>query len=134
VRYTVTLTPEPAALFVDPDRLTLERDDYLRIGALSASLTVSGTLEPGDDDHVRATLMSATGTLNVAVTIDGAPAPDGTFRIGATARPGGTSVDLADPAVLGRPVSASPAPGAGTAPVTVTFWRTARGGTDASGR
>jgi len=129
VRYIVTLATDPSVPIVDQDRLTLERDDYLRIGPLSTSLTVSGTLDPGEEDHVRMDVLASTGKLKVTIALEGTPAPDGTLRVGASGRPAAAAIDLADPALVGAPSAASGA--TETTPVVVSLWRVPRraGGT-----
>jgi hypothetical protein len=127
VRYIVTLTTDPPAPIVDPDRLTLERGDMMNFGPLAASLTVSGTLAPGEDDHVRMDVVGSTGKLKVRIVLEGAPAPAGILRLGASSRPAGdATIDLADPAWLGAPAT-PPSPAPGAPPVTVSLWRVARG-------
>ena len=127
IRYKVTLTPDPPAAFADADRLTLERNDLLAVGAFGASLTLSGTLEPGDEDHARADLSTTTGKLDATITVDGAPAPDGAFRVGSSARPAASPVDLADPALRGAPPARTgDVASADGTPITVTFWRVPR--------
>ncbi|MGH7894961.1 MAG: sulfatase family protein, partial [Candidatus Binatia bacterium] len=136
--YAVTLAGDPAVPIVEPDRLTLERGDRLRLGERSSTLTVAGTLEPGDDDRIRMDILAASGTLKVGITLDGAPAPAGTLRLGATRKPAGVLVDLADPALVGEPSEAlgsvpSAAPSAAPVDlprVTVALWRAAGEGAE----
>ena len=68
-------------------------------------------------------VLAAAGRLTLAVTLDGVAAPAGTVELGARGAPGGATLDLADPVLLGEPRG-----GAGTAPpreITVALWRAA---------
>lgn len=118
-QYRVTIVGDPPVPIVEPDRLTLERGDRLHAYQSSSALAVGGTIEPGDEDDVRMDIPVAAGTMKIAITLDGEPAPPGTLRLGAGARVAGESVELADPALAGEPESAP----ADVPPVAVFLWR-----------
>jgi arylsulfatase len=103
VAYVVTLASDPPVPIVEPDRLSLERSDRLHIHEGSSALTLSGTIDPGDDDQIRMDVLTAAGVLKFTIALDGASAPVGTLRLGAGAKPAGVLVDLADPALVGEP-------------------------------
>jgi arylsulfatase len=121
LEYTLTVTGTPPVPLLDVDRLTLEATDAIVVGERSASLTVHGRLEPGDDDHVRFDVPAATGTLRVTVTAHGGHAADATIHIGAAGHRIDGPVDLADPRLVGEP---PPHPArADASAVTVALWR-----------
>jgi arylsulfatase A-like enzyme len=116
IAYVVTLASTPPLPIVEPDRLSLERWDRLHVHEHSSALSVGGMIDPGDDDQIRMDILAKTGTLQFTLTLDGAPAPPGTLRLGAGATLAGTLVDLADPALVGEPpvIPAAPSPAAAT--------------------
>ncbi len=117
VPYVVRVTTEPPTPLVEIDRVDLERTDRIAAGEHAASLTLAGTLEPGDVDQMRMDVLAATGTMRVAITLGGAPAPAGTLRIGTAGKRVDGAVDLADPALVGAPADA------GDAPIVAQLWR-----------
>src|SRR6185436_2483265 len=53
VPYVVRITTDPPIPLVEVDRVGLEHGERVAVGEHSASLTVAGTLDPGDVDQVR---------------------------------------------------------------------------------
>lgn len=105
VRYVVDVTTAPPLPVIAIDRPTLETDDLVDFDPHTSAFTVSGTLTPGDEDRVRFDVLAATGELKIAIRVDGAPAPDGTLRIGVDGVATTGVVDLADPRLLGAPAA-----------------------------
>jgi arylsulfatase A-like enzyme len=118
VRYVVDVASDPPVPLIALDRLTLERGDLVDFRPRTSAFSVVGTLDPGDDDHVRFDVLASTGVLKLTLRLDGAPAADGWLRLGGESVPSGPIVDLADPKLAG-----TPAVPAGTDAVTVALWR-----------
>ncbi len=119
VRYAIVLSTEPPAPVIAIDRLSLEAGDVFDFKPRTSAFSLLGTLAPGDEDHVRFDVLTATGALRITLRLDGGPAPDGTLRLGALRKPGGARVDLGDGDLAGEPVAPLPA----DAPVIVELWR-----------
>lgn len=119
VRYVVAVSTEPAAPVIAIDRPTLEAGDVFDFTPQTSAFSVLGTLTPGDEDRVRFDVLATSGVLKVSVRLDGAAAPEGTLRIGASGAPATAVVDLADPRLEGAP----PAPSAPDPAVVVELWR-----------
>jgi len=113
--------PSPPVKLLDVDRLTLEASDTVLVGSGATSLTIRGQLQPGEDDHLRFDIPRTTGALRIALTLDEAPAPPGTLRVGATTHADGAPIDLASSGLDELPVR-QPA-SADAPPVTVSLWR-----------
>lgn len=118
VRYVVDVATEPAAPVIAIDRLGLEAGDVFDFKPRTSAFSVLGALGPGDEDRVRFDVLATTGVLKLVIRLDGAPAPEGTLRIGADAVSSGAVVDLADPRLDGAPATPSAEPR-----VTVELWR-----------
>jgi len=117
VHYRLELASEPPVPVIAIDRLSLEPDDFVDFGQRSSAFGVTGVLAPDDEDEVRFDVLAATGTLRLAVQLDGAPAPDGALRLGGTPAANGV-VDLTDPRL-----DAPPAAAVRSNDVTVELWR-----------
>jgi arylsulfatase len=124
VRYAVEVSSDPPIPLIAIDRVSLEPMDRIAFKARASAFSLTGTLEPGEQDQVRFDALAAVGVLKIAVTLDRIPAPDGTLRLGAHGKPAGTVVDLADADLAGEPagVDVAPPPN-GAPPVTVELWR-----------
>ncbi len=122
VRYVVDVTSEPAVPVIAIDRLHLEAGDLVDFKAHTSAFSVLGTLTPGDEDRVRFDVLATAGALKVAIRLDGAPAPDGTLKVGAGATPADVVVDLAGAELDGTP----PAPSTPARAVSVELWRASR--------
>lgn len=120
VRYVIDVATEPAAPVIGIDRLGLEAGDVFDFKPRTSAFSVLGALGPGDEDRVRFDVLASTGVLKIAIRLDGAPAPEGTLRIGAGAVPSGSVVDLADPRLDGAPATPAAEPH-----VTAELWRAA---------
>lgn len=120
VRYVIDVATEPAVPVIAIDRLGLETGDVFDFKPRTSAFSVLGALTPGDEDRVRFDVLATTGVLKLVIRLDGAPAPEGTLRVGAGAVPAGAVVDLADPRLDGAPTPPAAAPG-----VTAELWRAA---------
>lgn len=118
VRYVIDVATEPAAPVIAIDRLDLEPGDVFDFKPRTSAFSVLGALGPGDEDRVRFDVLASTGVVKLAIRLDGAPAPEGTLRIGADAVPSGAVVDLADPRLDGAPATPAAEPR-----VTADLWR-----------
>jgi hypothetical protein len=130
VAYTVTIAGETPLAIVEPDRLTLEDGDRILVHEKARGLTLTGTLEPGGEDHIRMEILESTGLLAITVLLDDAPAPFGTVRLGpAATQASGAHIDLAAATLVGEPRTLP----ADAPPVTAAFWRVAGGAAEAGG-
>ncbi len=118
VRYAVDLATDPPVPVIAIDRLTLEPGDRIDFRHRTSAFGLLGTLAPGDEDHVRFDVLATAGVLKLAIRIDGAPAPEGTIRVGAASMRAGEVIDLADAKLDGAPATTPH----GSAPVA-ELWR-----------
>ena len=119
VRYVLDIATEPAAPVVGIDRLGLEAGDVFDFKPRTSAFSVLGALTPGDEDRIRFDVLATTGALKLALRLDGVPAPDGTVRLGALRKPGGTRIELRNPDLAGEPGTPRPT----DAPVVAELWR-----------
>jgi len=119
VRYALDVTSigTPVPL-IAIDRLTLEPDDLIEFKPRASAFSLTGTLAPGDDDHVRFDVLWGVGTLKLALRVDGAKLPESALRLGARAVPAFATVDVTNPDLDGEPALAPPADA-----VTLELWR-----------
>jgi arylsulfatase len=103
VRYVVNVASDPPMPLIALDRLSLERGDLVDFKPRASAFSVTGTLDPGDEDHVRFDVLAAAGVLKVTLRLDGEPAPDESVRLGAAGTASGPLVDLTDPRLDGAP-------------------------------